>query len=74
MTKKEKINSSVGWKVAVAFMLETTREGYNRLRQVVLDTFKLAKHDFLTFYYITKYRPKVYHDLFEVDPLYTTLA
>lgn len=74
MTKKEKVKNSVGWNVAVALLLEATRSGFRRLRRVIVDTFSLAEHDLPTYYYVTKYQPKIQNDLFEVDHQYAPLT
>ena len=53
------MGESVRTNVAISLLMGTTREHYNEMRQECLKAYKLEEHDLPTFYYITKFRPKM---------------
>ena len=50
---------STGYNIRVTFLIEATRDGSNRLQNVVLDTFKLKIEDMPTYCYVTKFQVKI---------------
>ena len=53
------MEESVRKNVAISFLMASTRENYNLMRQECLETYKLQEHDLPIFYYITKFFPKI---------------
>ena len=53
--------------------MEATRGGFNRLRKVVLETFKLKPEDIPTYYYITKFCPKIEQGIFQILNMFSFL-
>lgn len=55
-------------------MLESNNEGFNHIRKALMDAFKLETHKIPSYYYVTKYRPKIFSSLFEVDESFSYLT
>ena len=65
-TKKQKVENSIGWNSAIAILMESSKEGFNRIRSVLLSAFNLESYLIPSYYYVTKHRPKVNIAVFQV--------
>ena len=59
LSKRQKIEKSVGKPLAVFMLMSTTQKDFNNIRKQILETYQLQDHDIPTFYYITKERPNM---------------
>ena len=59
LSKRQKMEKSVGKPLAVSMLMSTTRKDFNNIRKQILETYQLQDHDIPTFYYITKERPNM---------------
>ena len=74
ISKKKRMENSCGWSVGVAFLMEATRNGYYRLRDAVRKAYQLEDTNIPTYYYLTKFRPKLNHFIMNINNLFTHLS
>ena len=68
------MENSIGKKLAISLLVGTNTTHYAKIRNDILETFKLDNHCVPTYWYMTKHCPRLESGIMNIHPAYSILT